>query len=79
MNDELLFRAATSRTTRQEEMRLRPWLAASADNEQRRREVVDVLLLTMEAENHLRFELALNRKESHSIARKGEEAVRPSI
>lgn len=56
MDDELIFRSVTAQTTSEEEERLKAWLAASAGNADRFREVVDVLLL---CEAHAEEELML--------------------
>jgi transmembrane sensor len=55
MDDELLFRSATARTTPAEEQALAEWRAGSAANERAYREVVDVLCMAADADDTLVF------------------------
>jgi transmembrane sensor len=55
MDDELLYRAATGRATADEQRVVAKWRAASAANERRYQEIVDVLRLTAAADDRLSF------------------------
>jgi transmembrane sensor len=55
MDEELLYRSATARTTAQEEQALADWLARSPEHEQRFRETIDVLRLAADADDELNF------------------------
>jgi ferric-dicitrate binding protein FerR (iron transport regulator) len=69
MNDELLFRAATSQTTPGEEAEVAEWTSASADNEQRLQDMVEILRLAADADDELAFGPAPTAEEM--LARRG--------
>jgi transmembrane sensor len=55
MDDELLFRAATGRTTAHEQRAVAEWLRESGGNEQRFHDVVTILQLTADADDRISF------------------------
>lgn len=55
MNDELVFRAATSRTTPDEDAEVSAWMSGSSENEQRVQDTVEVLRLAADADDALAF------------------------
>lgn len=55
MDDELLFRSATARTTPDEEQGMAEWLARSAANEQRFHDTMEILRLAADADDEISF------------------------
>lgn len=55
MDDELLFRSATARTTPEEERAVADWRARSAANERRFRDTLEILRLAADAHRELNF------------------------
>src|SRR5690606_29204406 len=55
MDDALLFRSALGMLTANEEARVVTWRRRSPDNENRFRELVDLLLLTADSDDQLDF------------------------